>query len=430
MPHIANSVHDSDDDKSMSYDSDLPSPVHSDSGHRSEERYLNDRGDSGDSIGSSRNPNFRGTASKINSGNVSPVKKNYDLDAISTLLLLKGPSMGLAHAGSEALYEPTREQQDAAENHQPTLLRYQEKRKSPPKFMMRNASQFVSHLGTDSFTQIRHCNKCNLSRANNFKLVHDIIRAQTLKYDPFRKHKDKLMRSKEYRVKHGYLELDNLHKNSVASSLSSYHGKDKLKAIPFRLNHDVLKLSEKAIGVSKASKWEQIELRRKQREKEKYKAKKSDPAFSQKVLAVSALAIQSNVQLCCDDALCKACKERHEVGLVPFMLKHGEAFRSKSDHEKLRFDPCARYKSFYKELSPSHIHGILTIGSEFGISFPIPTGFTKLELPTEPVNIGSPFHKKNSSSREAFHTKDIEGRIHREGKRSKMSQSVSSGMTP
>lgn len=301
--------------------------------------------------------------------------KDHDIEAISSLLMLKGP----------ALKELATETDD---NHS-----------LPMKKVANNTC----------------CDKCVKCKADNFEKVHEIIRIQSNKYDSRRKSKERLMRSKDFRTQKKYRELDEKQMSSILASLSKYHGKSQTAFIPFQLHHDISKLSDSTVGMTKSNKWERIETRRKEREKVLFKS--VDTSFPQRVITVS-----SKVKKVYHDSMCYSCKSRFEIGLVPYISKRIQVMRP--EHGKVRFDPCVHYKSVYQALSPTHVHGMLTIGAEFGITFPLPTGFTKLKLNdpamkrkgTENSTEDYPFRKSSPYTRDSIHTKDIEGKALRKTK--------------
>jgi hypothetical protein len=302
--------------------------------------------------------------------------KDRDIEAISSLLMLKGPAL----------------------------------KESPATETDDNHSLSMKKIANNTY-----CDKCAKCEADNFEKVHEIIRIQSKKYDSRRKSKERLMRSKDFRTKNKYRELDEKQMSSILASLSKYHGKSETAFIPFQLHHDISKLSDSKVGMTKSNKWERIETRRKEREKVLFKS--VDTSFPQRVITVSSL-----VKRVYHDSMCDNCKSRFEIGLVPYISKRIQVMRP--EHGKVRFDPCEHYKSVYEGLSPTHVHGMLTIGAEFGITFPLPTGFTKLKLNdpamkrkgTENSTEDYPFRKSSPYTRDSIHTKDIEGKALRKTK--------------
>jgi hypothetical protein len=284
--------------------------------------------------------------------------KDHDIEAISSLLMLKGPTASHIENSSSTQSELT------------PVMSTSGKKRDGVKGTGTNNTNDSSPLTATAIDVC--CHKCAKYKADNYKMVHDIIRIQTKKYDSWRKNKDRVMRSEDFRMKKGYLDIDKKHLNSILSSLSKYHGKGEMTFIPFELHHDIAKLSESTVGMTKTSKWEEIETRRKERVNEKVPSTKIDTSLPQRVIAVSSLLKKAT-----HDRLCQHCKTRSEIGLVPYILKRTKV---RPEHEKVRFDPCAHYKSMYKSLSPIHIHGMLASGADFGITFPLPTGLTKLKL--------------------------------------------------
>lgn len=384
--------------------------------------HLNESSDNIENNAPSPSSNSQNSFSS-SAGNSEPEKgdqhlhmKDHDIEAISSLLMLKGPAAVQTDNSSSTQSEElplltTSKQRDVTVTEESRGTRTR---------AAGNGNKHSSTLNAIANDSDSCCHKCAKYKANNYKKVHNIIRIQTKKYDSWRKNKDRLMRSKDFRTQKGYLELDKKQMNSVLTSLSKYHGKGETSFIPFQLHHDIDKLSESTVGMTKTSKWEQIETRRKEREKEKILSKQIDTSFPQRVMAVSSLLKKVD-----HDHLCQSCKTRYEIGLVPYILKR--TIVTRPEHGKVRFDPCAHFKSTYKELSAIHVHGMLTIGAEFGITFPLPTGFTKLQLNESTVkrkgNDDSsdyyPYQNSSPYTRDSVNTNDIEGTLLRKTKRLK-----------
>jgi hypothetical protein len=332
--------------------------------------------------------------------------KDHDIEAISSLLMLKGPTVSHVENSSSTQSELTPPISTSGKKRD-VIIETQVTRSQGTGTNNTNDSSPLTAAAIDVC-----CHKCAKCKADNYKMVHDIIRIQTKKYDSWRKNKDRLMRSEDFRMKKGYLEIDKKHMNSILSSLSKYHGKGEMTFIPFELHHDIAKLSESTVGMTKTSKWEEIETRRKERVNEKVLSAKIDTSLPHRVIAVSSLLKKVS-----HDRLCQHCQTRYEIGIVPYILKRTKV---RPEHEKIRFDPCAHYKSMYKSLSPIHVHGMLASGADFGVTFPLPTGFTKLKLNDSAVKREDIHIPKSSPyTRDSVPTSDIEGKVLQKTKRMK-----------